>query len=1242
MKKLAAIRSLATLVLPAFLVAATAQAADRTKADNATALDQGGSWVSGTAPGTADWAIWNGTYTPANCTNSVPNTVRWGGIRISNVIGAPIQAAGNGGIEFYGLSTPAGVVGIDMANATVDLTLGSGRMAIRQNQAWNVAAGRTLTYAQISSPWAFNLNNGGTSYNLTLSGDGNYVIVGQMYDDPKNAIVAINGPGAVTLAAANYVTKWTLNGGTLNFKHAYAISGNTLSTLTLNGGTLDNTSGATLTVGNRPGIVWNGDFTFAGTANLSLGSGPVTLGGNRQVTVTAALLTVAGAIDDGGAGFGFTKAGAGTLALSAESTYTGSTIVSGGTLVLNANALLRSSRLLVGNGATFDLSSALGGLGLGASQMMGGASTAGTGTFKAGAQPITLDPAAGLTFQADGVAGTVGGLNVAGASASVSLNDNAVTVNVTGAPLGASTNILMTVEGSLVGTANPAPVFAGMGLQSGCVAMVITTAGSPGQIDLVITNQPQTGELTTTTLARTAGVSPQIYGSTLVLTATVTGTSTSPGGNVVFKNGSTVVATVPLTPGTSPASTASYTNYTSLKVAGSPYAITAYYSGDAAHNFSDSSASPIAQLITPKALAVSGITADLKTYDGTTNAKLSGIAQLLTAEAPGTGSVADGTPYVGDTLAVGGSVSGTLAARDVGDRAVTITSVTLAGPDAGNYTLVNPQGLVQTVIPKALTVTGLACTNKLYDGTTAATLHGTNALQVAEAPGAGTTTDGKPYTNDVVSLTGTPVATFAQAEKANNIPVSVTGISLAGANAGNYSLTLPGFIQSIVGPPGDQIRADNSGYTLQTGAAWVSGTQPDGTNWAIWTGPYAPANLSADLGGNVTWGGIMVSNVTGGPVEVTGGSTLTLNGLTSGGGGINIVGANDLTLNTSRMNLTRNQSWNVAAGSTFTWARLTSPWAFNLNSGSSYNLTLNGGGNYVFSGQIYDDPKNAIVTMNGPGTVTLAGANYATRWTLNGGTLNLNGTAAISGNTASALTINGGTIDNTSGGALTMGNAPSYTWNANLTFVGTSDLNLGTGAVTLGGHRQVTVNAGTLTVGGAIGDAGQVYSLTKAGAGTLLLSGANTYSGNTTVNEGTLVIAQAKLGTNSTITVADAAVLQLNFTTTNTVANLVLNGVVQPAGIYSSATSAPFLAGAGSLSVKASVAPAAATLTYTLNGSQLVLNWPAGQGWRLLVQTNSLATGLGANWFNVPGATPPYTNTVNRANPTVFFRLTYP
>jgi autotransporter-associated beta strand protein len=280
--------------------------------------------------------------------------------------------------------------------------------------------------------------------------------------------------------------------------------------------------------------------------------------------------------------------------------------------------------------------------------------------------------------------------------------------------------------------------------------------------------------------------------------------------------------------------------------------------------------------------------------------------------------------------------------------------------------------------------------------------------------------------------------------------------------------------------------------------------------------------------------------------------------------------------------------------------------------------------------------------MNGPGTVTLAGANYATRWTLNGGTLNLNGTAAISGNTASALTINGGTIDNTSGGALTMGNAPSYTWNANLTFVGTSDLNLGTGAVTLGGHRQVTVNAGTLTVGGAIGDAGQVYSLTKAGAGTLLLSGANTYSGNTTVNEGTLVIAQAKLGTNSTITVADAAVLQLNFTTTNTVANLVLNGVVQPAGIYSSATSAPFLAGAGSLSVKASVAPAAATLTYTLNGSQLVLNWPAGQGWRLLVQTNSLATGLGANWFNVPGATPPYTNTVNRANPTVFFRLTYP
>jgi autotransporter-associated beta strand protein len=70
--------------------------------------------------------------------------------------------------------------------------------------------------------------------------------------------------------------------------------------------------------------------------------------------------------------------------------------------------------------------------------------------------------------------------------------------------------------------------------------------------------------------------------------------------------------------------------------------------------------------------------------------------------------------------------------------------------------------------------------------------------------------------------------------------------------------------------------------------------------------------------------------------------------------------------------------------------------------------------------------------------------------------------------------------------------------------------------------------------------------------------------------------------------------------------------------------------------------PSPAPITFSLiSPNQLALNWPAGQGWTLQSQTNSLSNGLGTNWVNVNGATPPYTNTMNSANGSVFFRLKY-
>jgi hypothetical protein len=77
--------------------------------------------------------------------------------------------------------------------------------------------------------------------------------------------------------------------------------------------------------------------------------------------------------------------------------------------------------------------------------------------------------------------------------------------------------------------------------------------------------------------------------------------------------------------------------------------------------------------------------------------------------------------------------------------------------------------------------------------------------------------------------------------------------------------------------------------------------------------------------------------------------------------------------------------------------------------------------------------------------------------------------------------------------------------------------------------------------------------------------------------------------------------------------------------------------------VTGSSAPVSTNITYSVTGDKLVLNWPAGQGWILQSQTNSLNAGLTTNWSSVtPTPVPPYTNTVSPANPTVFFRLIYP
>ena len=269
------------------------------------------------------------------------------------------------------------------------------------------------------------------------------------------------------------------------------------------------------------------------------------------------------------------------------------------------------------------------------------------------------------------------------------------------------------------------------------------------------------------------------------------------------------------------------------------------------------------------------------------------------------------------------------------------------------------------------------------------------------------------------------------------------------------------------------------------------------------------------------------------------------------------------------------------------------------------NGFLTAGGANNIAGMITADISgtatiNSAITNNGTGVVSLvkqgtgslslAGNNsYTGGTTLTNGQLNLNSATAL-GSTA-ALLINGGSLDNTSGSPVSLSTATTQNWNTNFTFAGSSDLNLGTGAVTLGANRQVTVTANTLTVGGVVSGA---YTLTKAGAGAMVLSGINSYSGATTVNAGMLEAQAGVSGIARAYTVASGATLKLGYSISNGVAwgggcSLTVNGVSASdlSGLYLNGGTVQQLGGTLTLQTAASTVRGYGSGSVTLNGGDV-------------------------------------------------------
>lgn len=151
--------------------------------------------------------------------------------------------------------------------------------------------------------------------------------------------------------------------------------------------------------------------------------------------------------------------------------------------------------------------------------------------------------------------------------------------------------------------------------------------------------------------------------------------------------------------------------------------------------------------------------------------------------------------------------------------------------------------------------------------------------------------------------------------------------------------------------------------------------------------------------------------------------------------------------------------------------------------------------------------SNGGLQKTGAGGPRLAGANtFASGLSLIGGTLVVANNAAAGTGTLAFST--GTTIQ--AEGARSLTNA--LTLGGDFTIAGgvSDSLNF-SGAATLTGNRFLTTaNTATTTFSGAISQSGGTRGLTKAGAGTLVFSGAgaNSYTGNTTINGGTLELSK--------------------------------------------------------------------------------------------------------------------------------------
>ena len=233
----------------------------------------------------------------------------------------------------------------------------------------------------------------------------------------------------------------------------------------------------------------------------------------------------------------------------------------------------------------------------------------------------------------------------------------------------------------------------------------------------------------------------------------------------------------------------------------------------------------------------------------------------------------------------------------------------------------------------------------------------------------------------------------------------------------------------------------------------------------------------------------------------------------NGTGTLTLTGANtysgDTMISAGILQVSADNNLGAASGSlSFDGGTLATTTSF----ATARNTALNTGGGtidvapattFTMNGIISDGDGPGALTKTDAGTLVLTGANtYTGGTTVSGGILQVSADNNLGAAASGSLSFDGGTLATTA----------SFATARNTAF------NTGGGTIDV-------VSGTTLTMAGVLADGNGPGALTKTDTGTLVLTGANTYTGGTTISAGTLQLGDGTINGSITGDVTDNSAL---------------------------------------------------------------------------------------------------------------------